>query len=478
MTTPFFSQWRHCLAPLGRRLQKLRLTPQDDLELLFSHLFPSHLLSQSDHGPNSRDRLFSIRRTFWLFLSQVLTPNTPCRSVVRQAQAFLGLHSDKQIDSASSAYVTARQRLPVERLDSALLHTAIVAERRASGSQVLLAGRPIKVVDATSVQLPDTPDNQRRYPQPKPQKPGCGFPVIKILALFSLASGALLHVVTDNLLWNDLRLFRRLWDFLRPKDILLGDRAFSDYGTLAILPLRGIDVLCRLHQGRRPDFRHLLKRLGNSDGLIQWTKPLQKPASLTQKEWRSLPKQITVRILRRNISESGQRGRELCLVTTLLDPKLYPAEALFAAYKRRWRMELCFRDLKTTMKMERLSCRSPKMVQKELLMYFIAHNLCRCLMTESAGLYAVDLDRISFKGTVDSTRHFSGALAKARSRKRRLELEIKLLKSLADDVVPDRPDRREPRAVKRRPKPFPLLNKQRKCYKDTPHRSRYRKKNP
>lgn len=255
-----------------------------------SHLFPPPLLSQTDDGPNSRDRLFSIRRTFWRFLSQVLTPNTPCRSVVRQAQAFLGLHSNKQIDSASSAYVTARRQLPVERLTAALLHTAAVADRRVAGSQRLLAGRPIKVVDATSAQLPDTPDNQQRYPQPKPQKPGCGFPVIKLLALFSLASGALLHVVTDNLLWNDLSLFRRLWDFLRPKDILLGDRAFSDYGTLATLPLRGVDVLCRLHQGRRPDFRRLFKRLGKSDGLIQWTKPVQKSSSLTQKQWKGLPR--------------------------------------------------------------------------------------------------------------------------------------------------------------------------------------------
>lgn len=165
-------------------------------------------------------------------------------------------------------------------------------------------------------------------------------------------------------------------------------------------------------------------------------------------------------------------------MTTLLDPKLYPAEELFEAYRRRWRMELCFRDLKTTMKMERLSCRSPEMVQKELLMHLIAHNLCRCLMTESASLYGVELDRVSFKGTVDSTRHFSSALAKARSKKRRQKLEETLLKSLVEDAVPDRPDRREPRAVKRRPKPFPLLNKPRRKYKEIQHRSRYRKKVP
>ncbi len=203
--------------------------------------------------------------------------------------------------------------------------------------------------------------------------------------------------------------------------------------------------------------------------LFTWIKPLLRPKYLTKRQWKSVPEQITVRILRCRISQRGFRTRHLTLVTTLLDPKKYPADELFAVYQRRWRLELCFRDLKTTMGMETLSFRSPKMVHKELLMYLIAHNLIRCLMAEAAALHDVELDRISFKGSIDATRHFGNAMAKARTKKQCRRLEATLLKILAEDQVPDRPDRREPRAVKRRPKPHPLLNKPRGEYKDIPH---------
>jgi hypothetical protein len=476
MSTPFFPQWRPRLAALGQRVQPLQRATLDELELFFAGVFPRQLLSQADEGPNSRERDFPIRRTFWLFLAQVLTPHTSCRAVVRQAQALLGLHSEKQIDSASSAYVSARHRLPAERLEQALRHSATTADQRCRRPRGSLAGRPVKVVDATSTQLPDTPENQRRYPQPSTQKPGCGFPVMKVMALFSLTSGALLHVIEESLHWHDVRLFRRLWDFLCRNDIVVGDRAFSDYVSLASLPQKAVDVICRLPQTRRPDFRRGQQRLGKHDALFTWTKPSLRPNYLTKRQWKSVPEQLTVRLVRRQISQRGFRTRQLTLVTTLLDPKKYPADELVAVYQRRWRLELCFRDLKTTMGMETMSCRSPQMVHKELLMYLIAHNLIRCLMAEAASLHDVELDRLSFKGAVDATRHFSNALAKARTKKQRRRLEAVLLKILAEDQVPDRPNRREPRAVKRRPKPYPLLTRPRGKYKEIPHRSRYSKK--
>lgn len=476
MHTPFFPQWRPRLAALGRGLHQLRHATLDELELFFASLFPPQLLSQTDEGPNSRARVFPIRRTFWLFLSQVLTPRTACRSVVRQAQALLGLHSEQQIDSATSAYILARARLPIQRLEKALQHTAATAERRTRGPLGSLAGRPVKVVDATTTQLPDTPKNQRRYPQPATQKPGCGFPVMKVIVLFSLASGAVLHLVKENLHWHDIRLFRRLWGVLRRNDIVVGDRAFGDFVTLASLPRKGVDLLCRLHQSRRPDFRRCQKRLGRFDALFTWTKTNVRPSYLTRKQWKSVPEQITVRLLRRSIQERGFRTRQITLVTTLLEAGLYPAEELFALYRRRWRLELCFRSLKTTMGMETLSCQSPQLVDKELLMYLIAHNLIRCLMAEAAGIYDVALDRISFKGAIDATRHFSNAMAKARTKKQMRRLEASLLQILAQDQVPDRPGRREPRAVKRRPKVYPLLNKPRHQYKDIPHRNHHTKR--
>ena len=479
MHTPFFPQWRSSLAPCGSRIRQLRQSTLSELELVFAGIFPPQLLAQADDGPNSRERVFTLRRTFWLFLCQTLTPHTSCRAIVRQVQALLGLHSERQIESANNAYIQARARLPFERLLQALGFSAATAERRCSRNAAgFLAGRPVKVVDATSTQLPDTAANQARYPQPSGQKPGCGFPVMKVMALFSLASGALLHVVHENLHWHDSRLFRRLWKFLCPNDILLGDRAFSDYGSLAELPRRKVDLIARVHTQRKADFRKPLKRLGRWDALFEWVKPLVRPKYLTAKQWKRVPQQIVVRVLRLRMDEPGFRTRNIRLVTTLTDPRQFPAEALHALYRRRWRLELCFRDLKTTMGMERLSCQSPAMARKELHMYLIAHNLIRCLMAEAAGLHEVDLERVSFKGSVDATREFSHALARAGSRKKRRRLEDELLRIIATDLVPERPNRREPRAVKRRPKPYPLLNCQRHRYKEISHRNRYWKNNP
>ena len=165
-------------------------------------------------------------------------------------------------------------------------------------------------------------------------------------------------------------------------------------------------------------------------------------------------------------------------MTTLLDPKLYPAQQLVALYVRRWRLELCLRDLKTTMGMEALRCKSPDMVERELLAYLVAHNLIRCVIAEAIGRYQVDLERVSFKGSVDALRQYSEAIGKARNQKMRRQLWEDLLLNLARDLVPYRPNRLEPRAVKRRPKPYPLLNQPRRRFVEISHRSRYWKGRP
>jgi hypothetical protein len=353
----------------------------------------------------------------------------------------------------------------------ALASTADVAERRIALSNQL-QGRPVKVVDGTTVQLADTRANQKRFPQNKAQKPGCGFPVMKLAVLFSLNSGAVLQVVWDSLHNHDLRLFQKLWKELKEGDILLGDRALGEYTSLAGLLRRGIDVLARLHQRRAVDFRKA-RRLGKGDALFTWTKSDNQCAVLSKKRWRALPRQITVRIIRFRASIRGHRGRRITLVTTLLDPKLYPAEQLIALYARRWRLELCLRDLKTMMGMEHLRCKSPAMAEKELLAYLIAYNLLRCLMTEALAHFHNELDRLSFKGAVDAFRQYSAALDRAPNKKCRGELWNDLLFALTRDLVPLRPGRQEPRALKRRPKQFPLLNRPRHQFREIPHRSRY-----
>ncbi len=477
MTTPLFPAFRARLAALGQRTARhFRQATLEQLTRHLAELIPVHLLASADAGLNSRERLYTLRLTCECFLWQMLQCNTACREVVRQVQALARLHGWGAVDEGPSAYIQARQRLPQECLEAVLAATARAAEQRA-GASPALQGRPVKVVDGSSVQLPDTAANQKAYPQPSGQKRGCGFPVTKLAVLFSLASGALLDVVLGSLHHHDLRLFHRLWESLQAGDILLGDRAYGDYVTLAGLPQQGVDVVARLHQRRKVDFRKA-RRLGPHDGVFVWRKGTQQSSILTPAEWAALPDEIQVRIVRFTAACRGFRSQSITLVTTLLDVDQYPAAELIALYARRWRLELCLRDLKTTLRLERLHCLSPAMVRKELLAGLIAHNLIRCVMAEAARVYEAQLERLSFKGTVDAVRQFSAALAQARSQNMRRELWQDLLRTLARDLVPRRPGRTEPRAVKRRPKPYPLLNQPRRKFVEISHRSRYWKGRP
>jgi hypothetical protein len=477
MHTPFFPALRCRLAALGRRTTtSLRQSTLAQLQQQLREFLPPPLLAREDEGPNSRERVFSLRLTFECFVWQMLKPQTSCREVVRQVQALLRLHGRGPVQEGDSAYIQARQRLPRERLEKALSVTARAADQRTGGGGQL-GGRPVKVVDGSTTQLPDTPKNQKRYPQPSSQKPGCGFPVIHFVALLSLKSGAILNVILDSLLTHDLRLFHRLWQCLRPGDIVLGDRAFGEYSTLAGLPRQGVDVVARLNARRKVDFRHA-KRLAKRDGLFTWTKGADQSHILSARQWRGLPAQITVRIVRFTATIRGFRNRRITLVTTLLNPKLYPADQISGLYARRWALELCFRDLKATLGMETLRCLSPEMAHKELLACLVAHNLIRCVMAEAAARYQVELERISFKGSVDALRQYSAAIAQARSQRLRRQLWEDLLSNLARDLVPLRPNRREPRAVKRRPKAYPLLNQPRRRFIEISHRSLYWKGRP
>jgi len=477
MKTPFFPAWRARLAALGRRsAYSLRQSTLAQLSQRLTDVIPPPLLRAQSAGNHSRERIYSLRLTCECFIWQMLNPQTACREVVRQVQALARLQGHGEVDEGTSAYVQARQRLPLPRLKQVLVATALAAERRTDRCLVL-QNRPVKVVDGSTVQLPDTARNQKAYPQPSRQKRGCGFPVMKLVVLFSLASGALLDVVMGNLHSHDLRLLHRLWTRLKAGDILLGDRAFGDYATLAGLPRHGVDVVARLHHRRKVDFRKA-RRYTKADGLFVWTKGFRQSNILTPTQWRQLPEQITIRIVRFTATIRGFRHRRITLVTTLLDPELYPALELAALYGRRWRLELSLRDVKTMMGMEHLRCQTPAMAQKEVLAYFIAHNLVRCVMAEAAAVHQAPLDRLSFKGTVDALRQYSAVLARARSGKLRRELWRDLLQCLARDVVPFRPNRREPRALKRRPKQYPLLNQPRRQFVEISHRCRYWKGRP
>ena len=357
-------------------------------------------------------------------------------------------------------------------MEKTLTHTAHTAERRL-GQQGRLRGRPVKVVDCSTTQLPDTARNQQRYPQAPGQNPGCGFPLLKFLVLFSLSSGAIIRIAMGTWKNHDLRLLRQLLDAFERGDILLGDRAYGDYVTLASLPQRGVDVLARCHGARRPDFRKAKKRLGRHDGVFEWCKGYEPSKLLSPAEWEQLPATIRVRIIHFD-AVIRRRKKRVTLVTTLLDSTDFPAKELVALYARRWNLELALRHLKTTMGMELLRCQTPDMAQKELLAYLIAYNLIRCLMAQAVVAAGVEMNRLSFKGTVDAVRQYTTA-AQNQSPNQRRQLWNQLLVLIAEDLVPLRPARQEPRAIKRRPKAYQLLNKHRRLFREVSHRCRYHK---
>ena len=458
---------------MGSRVNSLRQQSLFHLEKLLNPFLPPGLLAQADEGPNSRERIYSLRRTFFGFLFQVLKPDCSCREIVRQIQALFGLHQAGAVDESTSAYCQARARLPEDILIRLRHH---LAEHLLKRTQRWF-GFSVKVLDGTGISLPDTPKNQKAYPQPGGQKPGCGFPFLKIVGVFDLASGALLDYARGNKHKHELRLLYRLLHSFKPMDLVLADRGFSNYALLASLLLRGVGGLFRLHQSRPADFRKG-KRLGKCDRLVVWKKPQLKPPYLSAAAWKLIPSELPLRMIRFSLAIKGYRVQSVTLITTLVDAKAYPAQELARLYARRWKIELWFRDIKTSMGMEVLRCQSPGMIHRELEMFLIAYNFIRCLMVKASTLHDAPIERISFKGTVDSVRQFSAAIAQAPSAKRQNHLIDLLLETIANDLVPDRPGRREPRALKRRPKPFQLLNKPRRKFKDSSHRNRYWKNNP
>ncbi len=327
----------------------------------------------------------------------------------------------------------------------------------------LFQGRPVKIIDGSTVTMPDTPENQAAYPQLKTQKPGLGFPIARLLVVFSLAVGTVLEAAIgpyQGKQTSELALLRLVLDQFQPGDIVLADRFFCSYWVIAALKARGVDVVVRLHQARKADFRRG-RRLGREDHAVIWTKPKHLPDWMDRDEYEAMPGQITIRELRVRVKDKTKRVRQLVIVTTLVDAKTYPAKELGGLFRQRWYAELDLRSLKTEMGMEMLRTRSPEMVRKEVAVHLLAYNLIRGMMAETAWVEEIKPRELSFKGTLHTLRAFEeGHLYDPAWIRADL---ARLLELIGEKQLDDRPDRYEPRAVKRRPKPHPRLNMPRRA---------------
>jgi hypothetical protein len=264
---------------------------------------------------------------------------------------------------------------------------------------------------------------------------------------------------------NDL--LYQLKDLFRPNDILLGDRLYCTFANFCWLMALGVDVLVRKNASRGTD-KTVQRLVGYNERIIEWKKPTNKAAhrGLTKRLWDSLLPALRLREVTFQVEQKGYRTREITLVTTLLDPELYPAEELAKLYLKRWRIELWFDDIKTSMQMDVLRCKCPEMIEKELLMHMIAYNLIRGVMQDASIIHHQPLEQLSFKGTLDRLKQWIWPITTANSKARRDKMTAQLLADIATDRVPQRAGRYEPRVRKRRPKPFPVMVKPRQEYRN------------
>jgi len=400
------------------------------------------------HLPDHRERLFPPTETLSLFLTQVMNADQSCQHIVNQSaiqRLSMGLPA---CSTHTGAYCKARQRLPVDLISGLSRFLGTRLSRQVPDSW-RWRQRRVLLADGTTVTMPDTEANQAQFPQQGGQLPGLGFPICRIVGITCLGSGALLNAAIGKFNGKgsgETGLLRSMQDTFQPGDVLLGDAFYATYFFMAAMIDKDVDLVMEQQGSRRrsTDFRRG-DRLAQRDHVIQIDKPAAKPDWMSEEDYQAAPESITVR-------ECRTAGR--ILVSTICDPSITKSE-LGKLYQRRWQVELDFRNIKETMGMNILSCKTPEMAIKEIWVTLLAYNLIRLMMAQSALLADVLPRSLSFK-------HCLQLWLSWRQACQTKELDYALLfKLMAQQRVGKRPGRVEPRAVKRRPKAYPLLRKPR-----------------
>ena len=398
-----------------------------------------------DLGYVWRDRQLDPYTTLHLFILQVLNQNTAMTHLPHLAGERF----------TASAYCQARRRLPVGLLEKLVDRFAGQLDRPMEAA--LWRGHRVLIVDGSGFSMPDTAELQAHFGQSSNQQPGCGFPVAHVLCLFDAEAGFLRDVIVAPLRTHDMAHASELHPKLLPQDVVVGDRGFCSYVHLALISQANLHAVFRVHQNQIVDFRlhrpsadkawgtgrpssRWVKRLGNRDQLVEWRKPQLRPKWMMGEQFDQLPNQILVREIKWRIRDRYRRVREVTLVTTLLDPERYPAAEIAKLYRQRWQVEVDLRDLKNTLGMDVLKGHKVDTVTKELLVFVLVHNLVRLVALQAAKRQRVKPHRISF---IDALRWLQPS---------------KPRRPLPDLIInPERPDRVEPRCIKRRPKEFPVM---------------------
>jgi hypothetical protein len=326
------------------------------------------------------------------------------------------------------------------------------------------------VADGATVTMADTPKNQKEYPQLGSQKPGCGFPIMRMLVLFALSTGAVLEVALGKYagkLSHEISLFRMIDGLIQKGNVFLADRAFAGWFEMARMEQRGAHYVLRMHQKRKADFRTGI-RYGKDDHAIRLEKP-QRPKWMSKEEYERYPEFIVVREIRIRVQQKGFRTKEIIIHTSFQDNIEYSKDDIGLLFRRRWQAELNLRSIKTVMQMEHLRCKEPHRVRNELRAHLLAYNLIRQTMAEAAIDAGVQPCQISFKATLNAMSETLPILIGATSIDQLCET---LLTCCQTHRVGNRPDRYEPRVKKRRPKSYTWMTKPRSEYKLGEHKAK------
>jgi hypothetical protein len=398
-----------------------------------------------------RDRVLDPVTTIHVFLLQILHGNTACSALSRLAGLAF----------SATAYCQARKRLPLMVFAVLMQRVcdSLILEKDETGRW---HGHRTWTIDGSSFSTSDEPELQEYFGQPSAQAKGCGFPVAHMLALFHAGTGFLQQVLASPWKTHDMKHAATMHPEMEEGDILVADRGFASFAHLALLFMRKMHAVFRCHQKQIVNFRvgrkhtkqckprkglprsRYVRRLGRWDQLVEYTKPKTKPKWMDQEAYEALPETLLLRELRFLTPQRGYRTRVITIVTTLVDPDTYTAAEIAELYLSRWQIEVNFRHLKTTMGLEVLHCKTVEGVLKELYMFAITYNLVRLVMLEASRRQQVPLERISF---IDALRWLRDTPAG--------ELLTQLLVNL------HRPDRIEPRVLKRRMKEYDLMTKPR-----------------
>jgi hypothetical protein len=436
-----------------------------DGDLPFTNILSEEIVKQALLASNScwLDRIFSPLVTLWVFLGQVLSADHSCRAAVARLIAYRLARGHNPCSGATGAYCQARKRLPEKFFAAVARRTGRALDAKVE-SPWLWKRRRVYIYDGSSVTMPDTPENQAEYPQPVVQRPGLGFPLARMAAVFSLACGAVLDVGICRYAGkgqSELGMLRTLWNLFVPGDVMLADRLMCAWTEMVMLKQRGVDCVCRLTSHRHADFRRG-QRLGTGDHIVRWPKP-GKPRSIDRETYDALPDFLMVRECRVRVDQPGFRVQTLIIATTLLDATAFTKDDLAQLYRARWNAELDLRSLKQTMQMDVLRCKTPELVRKELWTHILAYNLIRTIIAQAASKHGLDPHSISFKGAMQTLEAFQPVIAlQGEHNAEFLKIAYeRLLDTIAIHRVADRPDRYEPRQLKRRPKPYDRLMKPR-----------------